>query len=196
MNKQMYKQIISHLYYLIFPGQYCVYNKYFSNCPDSGLLTGNIRWDDENTNNKNALKTPLPYYDNYNKNLRLAFCCSTTGSKSTPIQLPISRAFYLLPYGSAKCQLVEWMVASLEWISYDKEDTGTDYSKQVGSLPYYTLNDKRDITMYYCYYQSKWHLTSMILTKEKKIKYSHFYQSIIVYTEITQSALLISRNIW
>lgn len=120
------------------------------------MSTGQIRWDDENTNNQTKYVQPLPYVDTYKGNLRLSFCCANNGDRSVPIKLPGSRPFYLLPYKSSKCQQVEWMVATMEWIKYDKENTGTDYSERTGSVPYNTLNKEKDITMYYCYYKSKY----------------------------------------
>jgi hypothetical protein len=118
------------------------------------------RWDD--TDNTNAFKEPLPYYNNHRNNTRLSFCCITNGSKTIPIDLPTTNPFYLLPFKSIDCQQVKWMISNSEWIKYDKENTGTDYSSIDGVVPYNTLNSNKDITNFYCYYQSKYITTTYI----------------------------------
>lgn len=82
--------------------------------------------------------------------------CQTTGTKSVPIDLPISHPFYLLPYGSSECQQVKWMVATKQWIQYATNNYASGSYKD-GTIPYVTVGTKAQlgITVYYCYYESK-----------------------------------------
>ena len=78
------------------------------------LVSGWIRWDDENTDIDfpNSLGGELP--DGiYGENTAIYFCCSTSGKKSIPISLPYGSPFYLIAYGSHRCQQVRYHKASL-----------------------------------------------------------------------------------
>ena len=94
------------------------------------------------------------------------FHCQTSGNKTIPISLPITKPFYLLPYGSRDCQQVQWMVATSEWIKYHTDNYYEGYQYQTeGKVPYIELG--RDhlntgITMYYCYYESKAYISIAI----------------------------------
>ena len=70
-------------------------------------LPGWVRWDDENSDIDfpNTFRGDVPE-GIYGENTVVYFCCSKTGSKSTPIHLPYGPPFYLLAFGSPKCQQV------------------------------------------------------------------------------------------
>ncbi len=89
----------------------------------------------------------------YIHNTEIKFCCKTDGDKADPILLPAKSSFYLLAYKSAKCQMVKWAVATVEWIYYDTENvSNTDGDQRGGSYPY--NSGKKHPTIYYCYYKS------------------------------------------
>ena len=110
---------------------------------------GFVRWDDEDNNNSNAKGGVLPG-GSYGLDTEIRFCCRTDGNKSNPISLPTKTPFFLLAYESAKCQMVKWATASLEWIHYDTEhDDNADDRKW--AFPYDA--GKMHPTIYYCYYR-------------------------------------------
>ncbi|KAJ7379176.1 hypothetical protein OS493_017675 [Desmophyllum pertusum] len=93
-------------------GKYCIYRK-GETCP-TGLLEGWVRWDDENTriDFPNTFGGELP--DGiYGENTVIYFCCSTSGKKSASISLPYGSPFYLIAYGSHRCQEVRYHKAGL-----------------------------------------------------------------------------------
>lgn len=138
-----------HILYILPSGKYCIYRKGGS-CPIS-LTSGYIKWDDEDSNNKNNKTGTLP--DGvYDHNTKIYFCCRTDGDKNTPISLPTRKPFFLLGFDSAECQQVKWAVVSAEWIRFDNED---DKNKdgQGGSHPHGAGID--DHKIHYCYYQGK-----------------------------------------
>ncbi|KAJ7370800.1 hypothetical protein OS493_029790 [Desmophyllum pertusum] len=128
------------------PGQYCIYKK--GKYP-TGLKFGYVFWDDENNNNKNGKGGTFPG-GMYKKNTKIYFCCKTDGDKNDPILLPTKSPFFLLAYASAKCQMVKWAVASVEWIQYDTEHTN-NRDRTNGTYPHEA--GKMHPTIYYCYYR-------------------------------------------
>ena len=77
------------------------------------MFLGWVRWDDENTNIDfpNSLGGELP--DGiYGENTVIYFCCSTSGRISTSISLPYGSPFYLIAYGSHRCQQVQYYKVS------------------------------------------------------------------------------------
>ncbi|XP_031553853.1 uncharacterized protein LOC116290872, partial [Actinia tenebrosa] len=120
-------------------GQYCIYgNKTFS--------SGSIKMTGEHTDNKDAVKYTSSFVDYYNENsnrqkkhIEFYFQCYTSGNKKIPISLPITKPFYLLPYGSRDCQQVKWMVATKEWIKYRTENA------MKGTVPAYQLGNNNGI---------------------------------------------------
>jgi len=77
------------------------------------IVSGWIRWDDENTkiDFPNSLGGDLP--DGiYGQNTLIYFCCSISGRKSVDISLPYKTPFYLIAYGSSECQQVRYHKAS------------------------------------------------------------------------------------
>ena len=88
----------------------------------------------------------------YDKDTKIEFCCRTDGDKKDSISLPTLKPFFLLAYGSAECQQVNWAVASVEWIRFDNENTDIQ-DDEGGSYPYGAgISDHR---FHYCYYQGE-----------------------------------------
>lgn len=118
------------------------------------MTQGFIEWYDEQSNNKNKIHQHLMtlpdgmYFGPYT---RILYCCHTTGKWYKSIKLPTKKPFYLLPYGSQKCQRVEGAVSSLEYIVYDTEDKG-NYDEFSG---HHVFTDKLKSLpkVYYCYYE-------------------------------------------
>ena len=115
------------------------------------MTSGFVYWDDEDNYNVNDKGGTLP--DGfYGRNTKIYFCCKIDGNKNDAIILPFQSPFYLLAYNSAKCQMVKWAVASVEWIHYDTEyiinedDRGGAYPHEAG---------KAHPIIYYCYYHGK-----------------------------------------
>ena len=117
------------------------------------MVNGSIKWDDEDTDNKNKYNGSVPD-GSYKSDTLIKYCCQAQGKWYQSIELSTELPFYLLPLGSTKCQRVKWAVSSLEYIIYDTEDNtnNTDtfigshvFSDQVKSLP----------KVFYCYYQSR-----------------------------------------
>lgn len=128
-------------------GQYCIYQRK-KICP-LGLESGQVYWDDENDYNDNKKSGVLPT-GKYGKNTKISFCCATSGNKTDPIIIPAKDPFFLLAYGSEKCQMVKWAVASVEWIRYHTEDSNNQ-DKSYGVYPYNA--GTKSPTIYYCYYR-------------------------------------------
>ena len=135
---------------MLISGKYCIYEKY--KCP-KGLRSGCVFWNDDEEFNCNKKGGVLPE-GVYKKFTEIHFCCRTDGDKDDPILLPLKSPFFLLAYESAKCQMVKWAVASLEWIYYYTTDRNNDDQRK-GSYPYNA--GKKHPTLYYCYYQGKEH---------------------------------------
>ena len=119
-------------------------------CPKN-LTKGGVYWDDNDSNNANSKGGILPG-GTYNKNTWIYFCCKTDGNKASAVLLPSQSPFYLLAYKSAKCQIVMWTVANLEWIYFDTEHSN---NKDKVSQAYPHEAGKRHPTIYYCYYRGK-----------------------------------------
>lgn len=113
---------------------------------------GHISWDDDNNvPNRNSNEGALPG-GMYTNDTEIRFCCASNGYKDNPILLPTKDPFFLLAYKSAKCQMVQWAVASLQWIFYDTEhNENKDAAKS--HFPYNAGTPHP--TIYYCYYRSK-----------------------------------------
>lgn len=133
----------------MFVGEYCIYRK-GTQCP-TGLSSGYVYWDDDDNWNLNDEFGTLPsgFYD---QDTRIEFCCRTDGQKNAPILLPSKTVFFLLAYGSRKCQMVKWTIATLEWIYYDTEDN-SNADDRGGAYPYNA--SKKHPTIYYCYYRGE-----------------------------------------
>ena len=115
------------------------------------MTSGFIKWDDENSLNRNRMVGTLP--DGvYDEDTKIEFCCRTDRDKKDPISLPILKPFFLLAYGSAECQQVKWAAVNVEWIRFDNEDSG-NADNEGGSYPYGAGISNHKI--HYCYYQGK-----------------------------------------
>ena len=115
------------------------------------MKSGYVYWDDDFFRNKNSKGGTLPDGE-YDRNTKIYFCCKTDGEKDAPILLPSKSPFYLLAYKSAKCQMVKWAIATVEWIYYETEDLSND-DEGVGAYPYKA--GKSHPTIYYCYYRGE-----------------------------------------
>lgn len=108
-------------------------------------------WKDNEEFNSNDRGGALPdgRYDDFTE---IKFCCRNDGDKTDPIPLPTKYPFFLMAFESAKCQLVKWAVASVEWIYFFTSDwnNGDQWN---GSYPYNA--GKMHPTVYYCYYRGK-----------------------------------------
>lgn len=132
-------------------GKYCIYRK-GRNCP-VGLHEGWIRWDDENTkiDFPNSQGGELP--DGiYGENTVIYFCCSISGRKSAAIYLPYKTPFYLIAYGSPRCQQVRYHKVTSEYLQFDDEDQANSNSHSRIS-PYGAAEDAYNNRIYYCYYE-------------------------------------------
>lgn len=135
---------------MLISGKYCIYKK--DKCP-KGLRSGRVFWNDDEEFDFNKKGGVFPE-GVYWKFTEIHFCCRTDGDKDDPILLPLKSTFFLLAYESAKCQMVQWAVATLEWIYYYTTDRNNDDQRN-GSYPYNA--GKMHPTIYYCYYQGKKH---------------------------------------
>ena len=136
------------VYTFFISGKYCIYKR--NNCP-KGLTSGWVFWTDDKKFDLNKHGGHLPE-GNYREFTEIHFCCRTDGVKDNPMLLPSKYPFFLLAYESAKCQMVKWAVASLEWIYYSTSDRNNDDQRN-GSYPYNA--GKMNPTIYYCYYQGE-----------------------------------------
>ena len=127
-------------------GKYCIY-KGNDPCPKN-LRSGWVFWEDSYDNDESD--GTLPDGD-YWKFTEIHFCCRTDGDKDVPIILPSNFPFFLLAYESAKCQMVKWAVASVEWIYYYTHNQEDD--QRNGAYPYNAA--KMHPTIYYCYYRGE-----------------------------------------
>jgi len=127
-------------------GKYCVY-KGNDLCPQ-GLKFGLVFWQDGYNNGEKDGFYPDGIFEQFTE---IWFCCRTDGDKDEPILLPSKYPFFLLAYESAKCQMVKWAVASLEWIYFCTHKQEGD--ERNGSYPYNA--EKMHPTIYYCYYQGE-----------------------------------------
>ncbi|XP_031558172.1 uncharacterized protein LOC116294666, partial [Actinia tenebrosa] len=131
--------------------QYCIYGKPYAGKQSYGWIE---LYDDSPSIFPNVL--PFANQRYYHWVIRLYFFCQTSGNKTIPISLPITKPFYLLPYGSRDCQQVKWMVATTEWIKYYTPYYDYRYHKTHGTVPHHKVDDRNHnngITMFYCYYE-------------------------------------------
>ena len=99
-------------------GTYCIAKK--GGCP-GGFRHGGIKWDDEDSRNKNRRWGVLP--DGvYNKDTVVNYCCRSDANHYTPMSLPTTRPFILYRYGG-RCQNVRGMRQYPIWIKWDDEDS-------------------------------------------------------------------------
>lgn len=74
-----------------------------------------MKWDDEHSSldgpNKHIGSLPDGVYNTQDTTIN--YCCSTKGNPNTPINLPNTKPFYLMAYGSPQCQNVAGTRVSL-----------------------------------------------------------------------------------
>lgn len=74
-----------------------------------------MKWDDEHSSldapNKHIGSLPDGVYNT--RDTTINYCCSTKGNPNTPINLPNTKPFYLMAYGSPQCQNVAGTRVSL-----------------------------------------------------------------------------------
>ncbi|XP_028403866.1 uncharacterized protein LOC114526459 [Dendronephthya gigantea] len=136
-------------------GSYCVYKKN-QQCP-SGMKTqsGYIKWDDEDTKNKNSKYGTLPE-GTYDQDTKIFYCCNDRGQWNDAIELPVDKPFYLLPFNSNNCQRVNGAISSLDYIVYDTEETQNHDDFSQGPRVFSDSN-KGLPKIYYCYYEGCMH---------------------------------------
>ncbi|XP_046857423.1 cubilin-like isoform X3 [Xenia sp. Carnegie-2017] len=134
-------------------GSYCIY-KSSDNCP-KGMSSGNVKWDDENYRNKNKKGGILPY-GTYDDDTRIYYCCQTDGKWYEPIELPVTKPFYLLTSNSLtspKCQMVKYAESEMEYILFETEFYNNSDSFSGKHVFVNTSTGSNLTTMYYCYYE-------------------------------------------
>ncbi|GFS22309.1 MACPF domain-containing protein 2 [Elysia marginata] len=96
-------------------GSFCVHKLSNQNCP-TGFTYGYVHFDTEDTNGKTVGNS------NVAAGINLYFCCQSSGSAATPIQLPTHSPFLLYRKGGA-CQAVRGMSVSQEYVQINTEDS-------------------------------------------------------------------------
>lgn len=132
-------------------GRYCIYKK--GECPEN-LVPGYVKWDDEHRvlDFPNKRIGVLPDGEYSETHTVINYCCSTTGKASKSINLPNTKPFYLLAYGSPQCQKVAGTRSSMEFIKFDDNDKGGQ-SGFGGAHPFGPNEDLFNTKVYYCYYE-------------------------------------------
>lgn len=100
------------------PGKYCI-GRHGGQCP-SGFNTGSILWDDEDDNNMNIKRPPIPDTSSDYHNIRVYYCCRNDGDANTAITLPSYSPFGLYRYGGT-CQQVYRMTVRQFKVHFDDE---------------------------------------------------------------------------
>ena len=129
-------------------GSYCIYKGMRQLCPRN-MITGWVKWDDEDYKNKNKAGGSLPD-GSYNKDTVIRFCCQNSGNWYDSIELPVSQPFYLLTSNSVskpKCQMVKWAFSYLEYVVFD---TNHPDNKDEQGGQHVFLHGRK---LYYCYYE-------------------------------------------
>ena len=129
-------------------GKYCIF-RVGGFCP-AHFQKGYIRWDDENSHNRNHAGGILPD-GQYKRDTIIDFCCRNDGSTATPIILPTNRPFILMPTQRGRlCQAVFGMKVTYQWFKWDDEDSHNK-SFRGGSHPY-DASGKHDHWLSFCLY--------------------------------------------
>ncbi|XP_028404659.1 uncharacterized protein LOC114527212 [Dendronephthya gigantea] len=139
-------------------GFYCIYKQRNSFCP-SGMIQGDVTWDDVNIFNVNKHGGTLP--DGvYDSNTKIYSCCQNMGKWFESIELPIHRPFYLLPHNNfstprPRCQLVKWATSLMEYIDYDSVEIKPDAfnGNHVFLQTIRSKSGNQLLRVHYCYYE-------------------------------------------
>lgn len=129
------------------PGKYCI-GRYGGSCP-SGFYDGSLKWDDEDSSNKNLYQNPILDKTEGNANPRLHYCCRSDGSAADSIFLPPHQPFAMYRYGGT-CQKVYGMIEQEWWVIFDTENYRDDSDCQ-GNHPDQD-NCGGNIHLWYCSY--------------------------------------------
>lgn len=121
-------------------------------CP-TGLTSGFIKWDEEDTKNNNIKSGILPS-GTFDDNTKIEYCCQV-GSSTASIELPVEKPFYLLPHNTNDCQRVKGAISTLEYIVYDTEEENNH--DEFNQDHVFTNKEKGLPKIYYCYYEGKIH---------------------------------------
>lgn len=86
------------------------------------------------------------------KTLQSIFVVALQAKKSTPIVLPYGSPFYLIAYGSHRCQRVRYHEVTSEYLQFDDEDQDNSNAHSLIS-PFGPSEDLFNNRIYYCYYR-------------------------------------------
>ncbi|KAK3585063.1 hypothetical protein CHS0354_004247 [Potamilus streckersoni] len=134
-------------------GDYCIFK--YGTCP-TGFEEGFVKWDDEDTQNRNDWQGVLP--DGvYNEDTLQRYCCRSDGLPTAPIILPTDKPFYLFQYKRDVCQQVANMVVTEEWLRWDDEDFVTPSKSEIGAIHpgmefWNQATGASGSEIYYCHY--------------------------------------------
>lgn len=133
-------------------GSYCIMK--YRACP-GGFHEGWVRFDDENTFNRNTNFGSLPSGEFDRGKTMIEYCCRNDASALQNIFLPNTKPFYMLRQGT-ECQRVGGMNVIIEYVQWSRERWGgLSDSKMVGGPmpPSHRLD--ASLRLYYCYYEPK-----------------------------------------
>lgn len=114
----------------------------------AGFKPGWIKWDDQDSRNKNKFSGQLPD-GRYDKNTQIEFCCRSDGHATNAIILPTDSPFVMLKSNTHLCQHVKGMKVRSEYFHWDCEDVFPS-NKAGGYRPYAYVG--KNIKIDYCYY--------------------------------------------
>ncbi|KAH3701576.1 uncharacterized protein LOC127860098 isoform X2 [Dreissena polymorpha] len=134
-------------------GDYCIFK--YGECPE-GFAEGYVKWDDEDSLNRNDWQGVLPD-GSYDQDTLQKFCCRSDGMPTEAIILPTDKPFYLFQYKRDVCQKVANMHVVEEWLRWDDEDFKTPSNSEIGSVHpgmefWNEPTGASGSEIYYCYY--------------------------------------------
>ena len=117
-----------------------------------GFKEGWLKWDDENTFNRNRHFGTLPSGDFESGKTMIEYCCRNDGSALQSIFLPNTHSFYMLRAGT-ECQRVKDMDVRTEYVQWSREWWGLKKEQMRGGTmaPYARITDV--FRVYFCYYE-------------------------------------------
>ncbi|XP_005096773.1 uncharacterized protein LOC101855248 [Aplysia californica] len=130
------------------PGDYCIAMR-GKRCPNKQFKSGNITWDDEDSNNANRKSGHLPF-GVYNEDTAVNYCCRNDSPSESPILLPAASPFYLYRY-KGNCQRVGHMKVTEEVVVFDDEDR-SNANSAFGEHPM-DSGSSGDHTLHLCLYE-------------------------------------------
>jgi hypothetical protein len=136
-------------------GDYCIFK--YGDCP-ADFVEGYVKWDDEDSLNKNDWQGVLP--DGvYDEDTLQRYCCRSDGMPTEAIVLPTDKPFYLFQYKRDVCQKVANMQVTEEWLRWDDEDFKTPSKSEIGTVHpgmefWNEPTGASGSEIYYCYYSA------------------------------------------